>query len=109
MAILVEHVHLQVAEVTAEGDVLRLVDLLGGEDEQHMAVERSLDFLDIVKRARQIDAAHFRAHDRAERPYFHTSRATSTTSSSFRLVSSCVTVCPEPPPLEKPHCGDRPS
>src|SRR4029077_3835667 len=84
------------------------VDALRGEDEQHVSIERVLNLLDIVKRARQIDAAHFGAHDRAERPYFHTSRATSMMSSSLRFVSSCVTVWPEPPPLEKPHCGERP-
>jgi len=43
MPILVEHVHLKIAEVAAEGDVLRLVDALRGEDEQQMPVERLLD------------------------------------------------------------------
>src|SRR5262249_41962670 len=39
----------------------------------------------------------------------HTSRATVSTSSSLRRSSSRVTVCPLPPPEEKPHCGLRPS
>jgi hypothetical protein len=62
MPVLVEHVHLQVAEVAAEGDLLRLVDALRAEYQQQMAVERVLNFPEIVKRARKIDAAHFGAH-----------------------------------------------
>src|SRR5207302_8766520 len=86
------------------------VDALRGEDQQQVAIERLLDRVALRRRERrgQVYAVHRGAHHRAERPYFHTSRTTSMTSSSLRLVSSCVTVWPEPPPLEKPHCGERP-
>src|SRR5437764_1646755 len=53
-------------------------------------------------------AVHPHAAGACERRYFHTSRTMSMTSSSLRRVSSWVTVWPEPPPLEKPHCGERP-
>src|SRR5712671_5622065 len=111
VTVLVEHVHLQLAELPAEGDLLRLVDALRRKDEQQVPIERLLDRLALRGRERrgQVDAVHRRAHHRAERRYFHTSRTTSITSSSLRRVSSCVTVWPEPPPLEKPHCGERPS
>ena len=43
MAVLVEHMHLQLAEAPAEGDLLRLVDVLTGKDEKQMAVKRLED------------------------------------------------------------------
>ena len=64
MAVLVEHMHLQLAEAPAEGDLLRLVDALAGKDEKQMTVKRLEDPLEMifVQRQGQIDAGNFGAH-----------------------------------------------
>src|SRR5918994_668019 len=41
MAILIEHVDLQLAEAAAEGDVLCFIDVLVGKDEQQVPTEAS--------------------------------------------------------------------
>ncbi len=50
VAVLVEHVHLQLAELPAEGDVLGFIDALSGKDQQQVPVERLLDRLALYRR-----------------------------------------------------------
>ena len=40
MAVLVEHMHLQLAEAATERDLLRFIEALRGERQQHVAMER---------------------------------------------------------------------
>ena len=69
MAVLVEHVHLQLAEAPAEGDLLRFVDALAGKNEKQMPVQRLEDPLEMisVQRRGQIDAENFGAHHGRQR------------------------------------------
>src|SRR5207245_7541676 len=61
MAVLVEHMHLQLAEAPAEGDLLRLVDALAGKDEKQMTVKRLEDPPEMffVKRKGQIYTGYY--------------------------------------------------
>ena len=50
MPVLVEHVYLQLAELPAERNLLRLVDALRGKDQQQVPIERLLDRIALFRR-----------------------------------------------------------
>ena len=64
MAVLLEDMDLQLAEAAAERHLLRFVDLLAREDQQHMAVKRVAELFErcLAERLGQVDAANLGAH-----------------------------------------------
>lgn len=73
MTVLVQHVHLKLAEAPTEGDELRFVDALVGEDAQHVPVKRLPDFRQLgIVELREIDAVQFDSHDVGKEALLHT-------------------------------------
>ena len=85
VAVLVEDVHLQLAEAAAEGNQLLFVELLGGKHQQQVLAEGLVNLLKILQ-AGKIDPRHLGAHHGGERPDLHYSRgilASATTRRHF--------------------------
>src|SRR6266571_1743879 len=72
---------------------------------QQLAVQHRIERLEVA-RDHGAEALVLESQDFLVAAHFHTSLATSTTRSSLRHCSSCVSLLPWCV-LEKPHCGDR--
>ncbi len=70
MPVLVEDMNLQIAEPSAEGDLLRLAQILIGKAKQQVLVKRLADRREIGlgQRPSEIEAARLGAHCRRQRP-----------------------------------------
>src|SRR6266540_6875714 len=72
---------------------------------QQLAVQHRIERLEVA-RDHGAEALVLESQDFLVAAHFHTSLATSTTRSSLRHCSWCVSLLPWCV-LEKPHCGDR--